>query len=159
MFGQLVFGFALVMSVSIFGSPAVAHQAGGVEVGDLETGSVVGQPFKELDVDLEIYATEVGALKVLYPPTSVLDLKVRPGAPVVIKVTNKSTTDRGFLLTADTTQAAPTVLKAQVVLKPGESKYIGVPLSDLMYATTGNTLTYRDPLNPKDASGKLVIIK
>jgi hypothetical protein len=50
-------------------------------------------------------------------------------------------------------------LKAQVVLKPGESKYIGVPLSDLMYATTGNTLTYRDHLNPNDAGGKLILIK
>jgi hypothetical protein len=78
---------------------------------------------------------------------------------VVIKVTNKSAMDRGFLLTADTTQAAPTVLKAQVVLKPGESKYIGVPLSDLMYATVGNTLTYRDHLHAKEASGKLILIK
>ncbi|HXX75465.1 MAG TPA: hypothetical protein VEI50_10075 [Nitrospiraceae bacterium] len=147
------------IGITMLAAAAEAHQAGGVEVGDLETGSVVGQPFKELDVDLEIYATEVGSLKVLYPPTTVLDLKVRPGAPVVIKVTNKSTVDRGFLMTADGTQAAPTVLKAQVVLKPGESKYIGVPLSDLMYATVGNTLTYRDHLNPKDPGGKLIMIK
>lgn len=155
----VVIGFIGCLSLGLMGSAASAHQAGGVEIGDLETGSVVGQPFKELSVDLDIYATEIGALKILYPPTSVLDLKVRPGAPVVIRVSNKSATDRGFLLTADTTQAAPTVLKAQLVLKPGESKYVGVPLSDLMYATTGNTLTYRDHLNPKEAGGKLILIK
>ena len=43
------FGLILVMAGA---SVALAHQAGGVEVGDLETGSVVGQPFKELDVDV-----------------------------------------------------------------------------------------------------------
>ena len=145
----------LVLSVS----GAWGLQAGGVEVGDLETGSVVGQPFKELPVDLDIYATDIGTLKVLYPPTSFLDLKVRPGTPVLIKVTNKSTVDRGFLMTADTNAAAPTVLRAQIVLKAGESKYIGVPLSDLLYATTGNTLVYRDHLNPKEPGGKLVLIK
>jgi len=159
MLHRTVVGIMASIGITMLAAAAEAHQAGGVEVGDLETGSVVGQPFKELDVDLEIYATEVGSLKVLYPPTTVLDLKVRPGAPVVIKVTNKSTVDRGFLMTADGTQAAPTVLKAQVVLKPGESKYIGVPLSDLMYATVGNTLTYRDHLNPKDPGGKLIMIK
>lgn len=159
MLHRTLVGIMASIGITMLAAAAEAHQAGGVEVGDLETGSVVGQPFKELDVDLEIYATEVGSLKVLYPPTTVLDLKVRPGAPVVIKVTNKSTVDRGFLMTADGTQAAPTVLKAQVVLKPGESKYIGVPLSDLMYATVGNTLTYRDHLNPKEAGGKLILIK
>jgi hypothetical protein len=141
------------------GSAVLALQAGGVEVGDLETGSVVGQPFKELPVDFEVFATEVGNLKILYPPTSVVDLKVRPGTPLLIKVTNKSAVDRGFLMTADTNAAAPTVLRAQVVLKPGESKYVGVPLSDLLYATAGNTLVYRDHLNPKEPGGKLVLIK
>ena len=51
--------FGLVMVV-VGASMASAHQAGGVEVGDLETGSVVGQPFKELDVDGELYAIEIG---------------------------------------------------------------------------------------------------
>jgi len=159
MLHRILVGIMASIGIMMLAGVVEAHQAGGVEVGDLETGSVVGQPFKELSVDLEIYATEISGLKILYPPTSVLDLKVRPGAPVVIKVTNKSAVDRGFLMSADGTQAAPTVLKAQVVLKPGESKYIGVPLSDLMYATTGNTLTYRDHLNPKDAGGKLILIK
>jgi hypothetical protein len=120
---------------------------------------VVGQSFKELPVDLEIYAAEVGSLKVLYPPVSVLDLKVRPGTPVVIKVTNRSSMERGFLMTDITNGATPTVLRAQVTLKPGESKYVGVPLSDLLYATQGNTLVYGDPLNPKEPGGKLVLFK
>ena len=39
---------------------AWALQAGGVEVGDLETGSVVGQPFKEVEVDVQLDAVESG---------------------------------------------------------------------------------------------------
>jgi hypothetical protein len=74
-------------------------------------------------------------------------------------VTNQSTAEHGFLLTADGNQAAPTVLKAQVVLKPGETKYIGVPTSDLFYATTGNTLVYRCHLHPAHVGGKLLMIK
>lgn len=54
---------------------------------------------------------------------------------------------------------APTALKTQIVLKPGETKYLGVPTSDLFYATQGSTLTYRDHLNPKDPGGKLLMIK
>ena len=38
------FGLVLVFAAA---SGVYAHQAGGVEIGDLETGSVVGQPFKE----------------------------------------------------------------------------------------------------------------
>ena len=56
--------FGLIMVIA-GASSALAHQAGGVEVGDLETGSVVGQPFKELDVDAELYAIEIGNLKTL----------------------------------------------------------------------------------------------
>src|SRR5688500_6902002 len=150
--------FGLVMLVA-GASGVYAHQAGGVEVGDWESGSVGGQPFKELDVDAEFYAVEIGALKAWYPPTTVVDFKVRPGRPVLLKVTNNSTAEHGFLLTDTTTQQAPTVLKAQVVLKPGETKYIGIPTSDLFYATTGNTLSYRCHLHPAHVGGKLVMIK
>jgi hypothetical protein len=160
MLSRAVVGFFVgCLCVVLLGSVAGALQAGGVEVGDLETGSVVGQAFKELPVDLDIYATEVGGLKILYPPTSVVDLKVRPGTPLLIKVTNRSSIERGFLMTAEENHAAPTVLRAQIVLKPGESKYVGVPLSDLLYATAGNTLVYRDQLHPNGAGGKLVLIK
>lgn len=136
-----------------------ALQAGGVEVGDLATGSVVGQPFKELDVDAQLFAVELGTLKSWYPPTTVIDFKVRPGRPVLLKVTNNSSADRGFQMTDAVNAGSPFVLKAEVVLKPGETKYIGIPTSDLFYATQGNTLTYRDHLNPKDPGGKLVMIK
>ncbi|HEX5551064.1 MAG TPA: hypothetical protein VFX36_09535, partial [Nitrospira sp.] len=110
--------FGLIMFIA-GASAALAHQAGGVEIGDLETGSVVGQPFKELDVDAELYAVEIGNLKTWYPPTTAIDFKVRAGRPVVIKVTNMSAAEHGFTLTAEETQSAPTVLKAQLVLKPG----------------------------------------
>jgi hypothetical protein len=153
--------FALLLCALILASsiPGHAHQAGGVEVGDLDTGSVVGQPFKELSVDTELYAMEIGALKVWYPSLMVLDLKARGGSPVVIKITNKSSVDRGFLMTAEESYGAPTVLKAQVVLKRGESRYIGVPLSDLLYATSGSTLVYKDHLTPTAAGGKLLMIR
>ncbi len=134
-------------------------EAGGVEIGDLETGSVVGQPFKELDVDAELYAVEIGNMKTWYPPATIIDFKVRPGRPFVLKVTNNSTADHGFLMTADGNAAAPTVLRAQVVLKPGETKYIGIPTSDLFYATTGNTLVYKCHLHPQHVGGKLLMIK
>lgn len=150
------FGLIMIMAGA---SVALAHQAGGVEVGDLETGSVVGQPFKELDVDAELYAIEIGNLKTWYPPMTAIDFKVRAGRPVVIKVTNSSTAEHGFLLTAEETQSAPTVLKAQLVLKPGETKYVGIPTSDLFYATTGNTLRYRCHLHPAHVGGKLIMIK
>lgn len=149
--------FGLVMGVAA--SPSFALQAGGVEVGDLETGSVVGQPFKELEVDAQLFSVEIGNLKAWYPATTVIDFKVRPGRPVVLKVTNNGTTEHGFLLTDQTTQAAPTVLRAELILKPGETKYIGIPTSDLFYATAGSTLAYRCQLHPAHVGGKLLMIK
>jgi hypothetical protein len=153
---SVFFGLMFVMAGA---SAALALQAGGVEIGDLETGSVVGQPFKELDVDAELYAIEIGNMKTWYPPATIIDFKVRPGRPFVIKVTNNSTAEHGFLMTADGNAAAPTVLRAQVVLKPGESKYIGIPTSDLFYATQGVTLVYKCHLHPAHVGGKLLMIK
>ena len=159
MFRHLVVGILVSVSLPIMGTAALALQAGGVEIGDLETGSVVGQSFKELDVDAQLFAVDIGTLKSWYPPTTVIDFKVRPGRPVLLKVTNKSAGERGFQMTDATNAGAPTVLRVEVVLKPGETKYIGIPTSDLFYATQGNTLTYRDHLNPKDLGGKLLMIK
>jgi len=158
--GKTVLGvfFGLMMVVA-GASTALALQAGGVEIGDLETGSVVGQSFKELDVDASLFALEIGDIKTWYPPVTIIDFKVRPGRPVLLKVTNKSTADHGFEMTDATNSAAPTVMKAQVVLKPGETKYIGIPTSDMFYATQGNTLTYRCHLHPGHVGGKILMIK
>jgi hypothetical protein len=153
---QVFFGLIMLVASA---SVALAHQSGGVEVGDLETGSVVGQSFKELDVDAELFSIEIGNLKSWYPPMTAIDFRVRAGRPVVIKVPNSSTAEHGFLLTAEETQSAPTVLKAQLVLKPGETKYVGVPTSDLFYATSGNTLRYRCHLHPAHVGGKLLMLK
>ncbi len=150
--------FGLVIILGMTSAP-LAHHAGGVEVGDLETGSVVGQSFKELPVDQELYAIELGENKVWYPPSVIIDFKARPGRPVVFKVTNKSTAEHGFMMTADETFGAPSVLKVQLVLKPGESKYIGIPTSDLFYATQGVTLVYKCHLHPAHIGGKFVMIK
>ncbi|TKB72298.1 MAG: hypothetical protein E8D46_14235 [Nitrospira sp.] len=159
MLRHLVVGILVSLSLLVIGTSAFALQAGGVEIGDLETGSVVGQSFKELDVDAQLFAIEIGTLKSWYPPTTVIDFKVRPGRPVLLKVTNKSAGERGFQMTDATNDGSPFVLRAQVVLKPGETKYIGIPTSDLFYATRGNTLIYRDHLNPKDLGGTLLMIK
>lgn len=159
MLRHLVVGVLVSVSLLVTGTAAFALQAGGVEVGDLETGSVVGQSFKGLDVDAQLFAVEIGTLKSWYPPTTVIDFKVRPGRPLLLKVTNNSTVERGFQMTDAANAGSPFVLMAQVVLKPGETKYIGIPTSDLFYATQGNTLTYRDHLNPKDPGGKLLMIK
>lgn len=139
-------------------SGSYALQAGGVETGDLETGSVVGQPFKELTVDASFFALEIGETKVWYPPTTVIDFKTRPGAPVLLKVTNKATAEHGFQLTAAVNQSAPTVLHTKIVLKPGETQYIGIPTSDLFYAA-GNVLEYKCHLHPGHVGGKLLMLK
>ncbi|WP_455241999.1 hypothetical protein [Petrachloros mirabilis] len=150
------FGLVLVVAGA---SAAFALQAGGVEVGDLETGSVVGQPFKELDVDAQFFAIEIGKMKAWYPPTTIIDFKSRPGRPVLLKVTNDSTAEHGFHMTNPVSSETPTNLNVQVVLKPGETKYIGIPTSDLFYATVGNTLIYRCHLHAAHVGGKLLIVK
>ena len=145
------FGLVMVMAGA---SSAFALQAGGVEIGDLETGSVVG-----LDVDAQLYAVEIGNLKVWYPPVTIIDFKVRPGRPVLLKVTNNGTADHGFQMTDAANAGSPFVMKAEVVLKPGETKYIGIPTSDMFYATQGNTLIYRCHLHPAHVGGKILMIK
>ena len=155
--GKTMLSVLFGLGLSVAGaSAAFALQAGGVEIGDLETGSVVGQSFKDLDVDASFYAIEIGAMKTWYPPTTVIDFKTRPGAPVLLKVTNNSTAEHGFQLTAAVNQSAPTVLNTKLVLKPGETKYIGVPTSDLFYAA-GNVLAYRCHPHPAHVGGKLVM--
>jgi len=155
----ILFGLVIIAGGA---SSSVAHHAGGVEVGDLDTGSVVGQAFRELPVDAEIQAIEIGTLKAWYPPTTIVDFKGRTGGnPVVLKVTNSSSVEHGFFMTADAADAAvssPSVLKIKLVLKPGETKYIGIPTSDLFYATTGSTFVYNCHLHPGHVGGKLVAL-
>ncbi|RMH38315.1 MAG: hypothetical protein D6690_00555 [Nitrospirae bacterium] len=145
-------------------SVALALQSGGVEIGDLETGSVIGQPFKTLDVDLEFYSMKVGEKKAWYPPTAILNLTregtgARAGRPILIKVTNTLDTEHGFDLSADTAFAGPTSLHVQLVLKPGETKYIGIPISDLTYVTASNTLRYKCHLHAAHLGGQLLVLR
>ena len=145
-------------------SVAFALQSGGAEIGDLETGSVVGQPFKELDVDLTITAMKIGGKKVWYPPTSILNLTAsgtggRAGRPVLIKVVNSLDSEHGFDLNADSAFAGPTSLHVKIVLKPGETKYIGIPISDLTYVTASNVLNYKCQLHNAHLGGQLLILR
>ncbi len=145
-------------------SVAFALQSGGVEIGDLETGSVVGQPFTALDVDLEFTAMMVGGKKVWYPPTAILNLTAsgtggRAGRPVLIKVTNNLDGEHGFDLSADSAFAGPTSMHVKITLKPGETKYVGVPVSDLTYVTASNTLRYKCQLHSAHVGGQLLILR
>lgn len=145
-------------------SAAWALQSGGVAYGDLETGKVSGISFNTLDVDLEYTIMELGGKKVIYPPTSVLNLKSqgtggRAFRPVLIKVTNTLKSDHGFDLSADSAFAGPTSMHVKTVVKPGETKYIGIPISDLTYVTAASTLKYKCQLHGAHLGGTLLIIK
>jgi hypothetical protein len=140
-----------------------ALQSGGVEIGDLKTGSVVGQPFSKLNVDLEFNIIEIGGKKVIYPPTSILNLVSggtggRANSPVLLKVTNNLKSDHGFELSADSPYAAPTSMHIKVVLKPGETKYIGIPISDLSYVTANSILKYKCQIHGAHLGGTLMVI-
>lgn len=143
---------------------ALALQSGGVEIGDLASGSVVGQPFTSLDVDLTFTAMMVGGKKVWYPPTSILDITAqgtggRAGRPVLLKVTNTLDGEHGFDLNADSAFAAPTSMHVKITLKPGETKYIGIPLSDLTYVTASSNLNYKCQLHGAHLGGQLLILR
>jgi len=144
-------------------SVSFALQSGGVEYGNLETGSVVGIPFKEMDVDLTFIAMMVGGKKVWYPPTAILDLTNqgtggRAGMPVLIKVTNDLDGEHGFDLNADSPFAGPTSMHVKLTLKPGETKYIGIPISDLSYVTANGLLNYKCQLHSAHLGGQLLIL-
>ncbi len=144
-------------------SAAFALQSGGVEIGDLETGSVVGQPFQKLDVDIELNAIEIGGKKVWYPPVSILSLVSgatggRAGRPVLVKVTNTMKEEHGFSLSAASSQTGPTTMEINLVLAPGETKYIGIPISDLTYVTSNSLLNYKCQLHSAHLGGQLLVL-
>jgi hypothetical protein len=145
-------------------SAAWALQSGGVEIGDLETGSVVGQHFNKMNVDLEFNIMEIGGKKVIYPPTAILNLISsgtggRAQAPVLLKVTNNLTAEHGFQLGTATTRSDPWAMDIKLTLKPGETKYIGIPMSDFTYVTTSGVLNYSCQLHGAHLGGQLVILK
>jgi hypothetical protein len=145
------------------GSSAWALQSGGVAYGDLETGRVSGIGFNTLDVDLEFTIMEIGGTKVIYPPTSILNLVTgatggRAFHPVLLKVTNNTKADHGFDLSADSPYAAPTSMHVKTVVKPGETKYIGIPISDLTYVTANSILKYKCQLHDAHLGGTLMIL-
>ncbi len=155
--------FSLIL-VATGSSVALALQSGGAMVGDLETGSIVGQPFTSLDVDLEYTALMIGGKKAWYPGTAILDLRNqgtggRRGQPVLIKVTNALDGDHGFNLSADSAFAGPTSLQVKIVLKAGETKYIGVPMSDLTYVTASGNLKVKCQLHAAHLGSNLVVLK
>ena len=145
-------------------SSGLALQSGGVEIGDLDTGSVAGIPFKSLDVDLAFTAMKIGGKNVWYPPTSILDLETggtgaRAGRKILLKVTNTLANAHEFDLSADSAFAAPTSMHVKLTLKPGETKYIGIPISDLTYVTANSMLKYWNPSDKNGLVGQLLILR
>ncbi len=158
---SVLLGLILIATGS---SVAFALQSGGAMVGDLATGSVVGQPFTSLDVDLEFTALNIGGKKAWYPGTAILDLRNqgtlgRRGQPILIKVTNALDGDHGFSLSADSAFAGPTSLQVKIVVKPGETKYIGIPMSDLTFVTAARNMTVKCQLHAAHLTSHLVIFK
>ncbi len=150
--------------VAVGSSAALAFQAGGFTVGDLETGSVIGQSYKSLDVDLVFTAVLLGGKKAWYPGTEVLDLRNqgilgRRGQPILIKVTNTLDGEHGFSLSADSAFAAPTSMQVNIIVKPGETKYIGIPMVDMTYVTAARHMKVRCQLHPGHLTSHLVIFK
>ncbi len=155
--------FSLIL-VAAGSSVALAFQAGGAVVGDLETGSVIGQPFTTLDVDLEYTALMIGGKKAWYPGTSILDLRNqgtggRRGQPVLIKVTNALDGVHGFSLSADSAFAGPTSLQVAITVEAGETKYIGIPMVDLTYVTASGNMKVKCQLHAAHLGSNLLILK
>ena len=113
-----------------------------IVVGPLETGSVVGIPFKKLPVDSELVVVDVGGKKAWYPQTIVLDPR-RGQRPLLLKISNGTSVLYKFALSEDPTFTSPTALKVDIELEPSETKYIGIPASSLSYVSGGSALTIK----------------
>jgi len=156
---KYLFIFILLGMVLNFRNPnTFALQSGGVEIGDLGTGSVVGQPFIELDVDVNLTAICVGGHKIWHPPISSLDLSSKPiNSPVLIKVTNHLPIAQGLNLFEDAAVVGPNTVKVRITVNPGDSMYIGIPRSDLAFVTGGRVFKYDSHTDSKMLGGQLVI--
>jgi hypothetical protein len=66
--------------------------------------------------------------------------------------------EHGFDLSADSAFAGPTSMHIKIVVKPGETKYIGIPISDLTYVTSNNLLIYKCQLHAAHLGGQLLVM-
>lgn len=150
-------------------SAAWAFNSGAIEVGDVGkdgkvTGSIVGQAFSKLPVDLEFTVLKIGGKTVWYPPTQILNLKnqgtgARPMQPIVFKVTNTLDKVHSFVLSADSPYAAPSSMQVNVPIPPGTTKYIGISMSHFTYVTAAGMLKYKCGLHAGHFSGQMLILK
>jgi hypothetical protein len=83
----------------------------------------------------------------------------RAGRPILLQVTNKLASDYTFHLSADSAMVGPTSLNISLILKPGETKYIGTPMSDLTHVTANNLLIYSNPTDKGGLSGQLLVLR
>ncbi len=150
--------------VSVGSSVGFAFNSGSVEVGDFETGSIVGQPFKSLPVDLTFTIMAIGGQKVIYPPTAILNLRnsgtgARPMQPIVFKVVNTLDKEHNFSLSADSAFAAPSSMQVNVNIPAGATKYIGISVSHFTYVTASGSLNYMCKLHKGHLGGQLLVLK
>ncbi len=156
--------FLSVFLILTGSSLALALNSGAVSVGDLETGSIVGQPFKALPVDITFHIMEIGGKKAIYPPFAILNLRnqgigARAMRPVVFKVINNLSSDHNFSLSADSAYAAPTSMQVSANIPAGATKYIGIAISDFTYVTAGGLLKYKCSLHAGHLGGVLQVLK
>jgi hypothetical protein len=153
--------FLLLGIIFVFKNPSTfALQSGGAEIGDLKKGSVIWV----LEADFTLTALCVGGQKAWYPPIIVLDLRSQgtgwsAGQPVLIEVKNSLPIPQGLKISANSPFVGPTSLTVQMKINPGETKYIGIPTSDLTFVRTGSLFTYKSSMDSNMQGGQIYIIK
>lgn len=141
-------------------SYAYSEQVSGIEVAGSDAASIVGQPFAAIETDAEIHLVDAGGGKTLwYPPNTIVDIKDRKQLPVILKVTNNSSSTHNFFLSEDPRFSAPAAFKVSLELKPGETKFIGIPPGDITHLTSGSALTFKSDLESGQIDGQLTFVQ
>ena len=149
--------FLLVGMGLVCKSPnSFALQSGGVVPGDLATGEE--QPLPELLVDVTLTAQCIGGLKGWSPSLTTVNLRNHMGKPVLIKIYNSLPIAQGIRFSENLTFAVPTTLKlpTKYIVNPGETKIIGLPISDLTFITADNKITFDSHTDSKMLGGQIV---
>ena len=158
--------FFPVLICSVFfafmNSPSLALQSGSVEIGDLETGSFLGQPFTVFPIQATITAMCVGGNKAWYSSRNSLDLAgFGTGTPVLIRVTNLLPLAQGLRLSANPAFVGPASAQIRLRVNPGASKYIALPIAaltiNLEFVVAPRVISYDSHTDDKMLGGQLVI--
>lgn len=129
-----------------------ALQSGGVEIVAFPTG------LEEFQVDVTLTARCLGGLKVWAPSLATVNLNNHLGKPVIIKITNSLPIAQGIRFSMDLAFAGPTPLHVPLkwIVNPGDTKYLGIPISDLTFVTADNKITFDSHTDSKMLGGQIV---